>query len=119
MRRYIKPKGYMVRKSSAEITKKRMLVEFTGILVGACIGLVFGRLVTGHYFSFWFLYIGLLSGSSIAVLIGEKRKGLPTSDDLAKAIFEEQFSPLGLSAASTGRGATGEEATAQDRKSSD
>ena len=108
----------MARKSSAEITKKRLLVAFTGFLVGACVGLLFGRFVTDRYFSAWIFYFGM-SGMSVALLIGEKSKRLPTRDDLSEAIFEEQFSPLGLSAASIGQGATDEETTEQGRKSSD
>ena len=80
---------------------KRILVSVIGFILGVLIGIPITLFLEQRFFSMLTFLIGLF-GSSLALLIGERKMNLPTADDVKDIERKERLNPLGIASEKNG-----------------
>ena len=84
-------------KPSTSIKRRRLFYAIPAYLIGFSIDVLMRWLIDGT-----FMFMEAFSAGCLAVVLalafGERRRGLPTVDDLQEARLKENAAPLGLAA---------------------
>ncbi len=80
------------------LRRKRILVETIGFIVGFLLGIPITYMLYGWPVNFTTFSCGL-AGAALALLYAERKRRLPTREDVEAVRFEEGLKPLSLATA--------------------